>query len=230
MYNSEIPPRNELPTSAQLLRSTAIAIVAAGAILLTIVLPSEYGIDPTGVGGALGLTEMGEIKQQLANEAEADKSSSLEPVQPLIHLAEDHGGYKAAVQTVLLAANASNSADEWASYIKISQSSTPTIKNDETTILLKPGEGVEVKLTMNAGDQVNFEWTANGGKLNYDTHGDGGGKSISYEKGRGVASDNGVLKAAFTGNHGWFWRNRTKKDVTMTLRTTGAYAELKRML
>jgi len=230
MYNSEIPPRNELPTSAQLLRSMAIAIVAAGAILVTIVLPSEYGIDPTGVGGALGLTEMGEIKEQLANEAEADKSSSLEPIQPLIHLAEDHGGYKTAVQTVLLAANASNSADEWASYIKISQSSTPTIKNDETTILLKPGEGVEVKLTMNAGDQVNFEWTANGGKLNYDTHGDGGGKSISYEKGRGVASDNGVLKAAFTGNHGWFWRNRTKKDVTMTLRTTGAYAELKRML
>ena len=50
MYNSDIPTRAELPTSAQLLRSTAIAIVAAAGILVTIVLPAEYAIDPTGIG------------------------------------------------------------------------------------------------------------------------------------------------------------------------------------
>ncbi len=32
-------------------------------------LPAEYGTNPTGVGSILGLTEMGEIKQQLAAEA-----------------------------------------------------------------------------------------------------------------------------------------------------------------
>ena len=36
------------------------------------VLPAEYGIDPTGVGKLLRLTEMGQIKQQLAEEAAAD--------------------------------------------------------------------------------------------------------------------------------------------------------------
>ncbi|WP_241427577.1 HupE/UreJ family protein [Fertoeibacter niger] len=41
-----------------------------------------------------------------------------------------------------------------------------------------------------------------------DTHGDGSGNSISYEKGRAVPADAGELTAAFTGNHGWFWRNR----------------------
>src|SRR3546814_17950651 len=37
-----------------------------------VVLPSEYGIDPTGIGRVIGLTEMGAIKMQLAEEAAAD--------------------------------------------------------------------------------------------------------------------------------------------------------------
>ncbi|WP_315855193.1 hypothetical protein [Chenggangzhangella methanolivorans] len=73
MYNTDIPTRAELPTTRQLLRSTAIAIVSAGVILTTIVLPAEYAIDPTGIGKAIGLAEMGEIKTQLAAEAESDR-------------------------------------------------------------------------------------------------------------------------------------------------------------
>ena len=57
MYNTDLPNRAELPSSRQLLRSTAIALVAAGALLITTVLPAEYGIDPTGMGRALGLTQ-----------------------------------------------------------------------------------------------------------------------------------------------------------------------------
>ena len=68
MFNSQMPDISELPTSRQLVRSTLIALVGAGALLVTVVLPSEYGIDPTGSGRILGLTEMGEIKMQLANE------------------------------------------------------------------------------------------------------------------------------------------------------------------
>lgn len=83
---------------------------------------------------------------------------------------------------------------------------------------------------MNEGAQVHYEWTANGGVLNYDAHGDGGGQSISYEKGRGVPDNKGVLEAAFDGNHGWFWRNRTDANVTITLRTQGAYSDLKQKL
>ena len=76
--------------------------------------------------------------------------------------------------------------------------------------------------------KANFAWTANGSKVNFDTHGDGGGESISYEKGGGVAEDSGVLEAAFDGNHGWFWRNRTGNPVTVTLKTDGAYSDIKR--
>jgi hypothetical protein len=45
-----------------------------------------------------------------------------------------------------------------------------------------------------------------------------------------VPEQEGDLEAAFTGNHGWFWRNRTDADVTVTLRTNGAYSEMKRVM
>ena len=57
-----------------------------------------------------------------------------------------------------------------------------------------------------------------------------GGESTSYEKGRGVAADEGVLEAAFNGSHGWFWRNRSEATVTITLRTAGDYAQIKRVM
>ena len=47
-------------------------MTTAVALLATVILPAEYAVDPTGIGGILGLTQMGEIKQQLADEATAD--------------------------------------------------------------------------------------------------------------------------------------------------------------
>lgn len=92
--------------------------------------------------------------------------------------------------------------------------------------VLTPGQGIEIKMRMSEGDRAFYAWSVEGGTVNFDTHGDGGGRSISYEKGRSVPADDGELVAAFTGNHGWFWRNRDNADVTVTLRTRGEYAEL----
>jgi hypothetical protein len=68
--------------------------------------------------------------------------------------------------------------------------------------------------------------------VNFDTHGEphnAPNDTLSYEKGRGVAGDEGVLEAAFDGNHGWFWRNRGKEPVTIHLRTSGDYLAVKRV-
>jgi len=146
MYNSDTPLRAELPSSRQLLRSTILAAIAALVLLVAVVLPAEYGIDHTGIGRVLRMTEMGEIKLKMAQGAKAQ-----------------------------------------------------------------------------------YAWVVEGGAVNFDTHGDAPGKSISYEKGRGVSSDEGVLEAAFTGNHGWYWRNRGQSNVKVTLRTRGDYTEIKRM-
>lgn len=69
MFNSQKPSENDLPSSAQLIKSTIIAFVVAGVLLLLVILPAEYGYDPTGVGQLLGLKKMGEIKTSLENEA-----------------------------------------------------------------------------------------------------------------------------------------------------------------
>jgi hypothetical protein len=44
----------------KLLIGGAVAAVVVGALALFVVLPAEFGIDPTGVGKSLGLTEMAE--------------------------------------------------------------------------------------------------------------------------------------------------------------------------
>ena len=69
------PQGSALPSSRSLLRSTLLALVGAVAILVMVVLPAEYGIDPTRVGRLLGLTQMGEIKMRLAREAAEDAAA-----------------------------------------------------------------------------------------------------------------------------------------------------------
>ncbi len=106
-------------------------------------------------------------------------------------------------------------------------------RSDETSVTLKPGEGAEVKVEMKKGAKTSFAWTAEGGVVNFDTHGepfDAPDKTHSYEKGRGVSSDEGEITAAFDGRHGWFWRNRSRETVTIKLRATGEYTSMKRVM
>ncbi|MCB1344942.1 MAG: hypothetical protein KDK09_06665 [Rhodobacteraceae bacterium] len=247
-------------TPGGLIRSTLIAAGAAGAILVLFWLPAEYGIDPTGVGALTGLTEMGEIKQQLAAEAEADAqaaaAAAVAPTAPtpvavpaeilqrldridaqLAALAAVIGAPPAAVEPAApapveapaaAAAPEAQTAPAAADPVEaaVAEAAAPEWR-DEVSYTLNPGEGIEVKLAMEQGQVARFAWTANGSVVNFDLHGDGGGQSISYEQGRAVPEASGDLTAAFTGNHGWFWRNRTEAPVTVTLRIGGDYAEMR---
>lgn len=220
MYNTDMPNRAKLPTTKQLVRSTFIALATAIVLLITVILPAEYAIDPTGMGRALGLTEMGEIKAQLAQEAEEDQANS------------------SVVADTKTVQNAPVKAEPEVAPQQLEVSSTKPevavavepVWKDKIMLSLKPGQGAEVKLVMEKGQIAQFEWFSKGGPVNYDTHGDGNGNSISYEKGRGVPDDQGELEAAFTGNHGWFFRNRNDKTVMVILKTNGDYAEMKRVL
>ena len=48
----------EIPSRRKLAITTAIALAVAAALLVTVVLPAEYGVDPLGTGRALGLTAL----------------------------------------------------------------------------------------------------------------------------------------------------------------------------
>lgn len=267
MHNANRPKLSELPSPARLLRSTLIAAAGAAAILVAVVLPSEYGIDPTGAGRLLGLTKMGEIKTELAAEAAADRATA--EAAAAAALAPDMSGlYQRidalelavrdltqtlkAAQTASAAAATEDRIDAAAQSVAVDsaaaeESAVPNEtatasapaeisaepaaeapKRDTATITLSPGQGIEIKLAMKKGAKANFAWSTEGGPVNFDTHGDGAGDlKISYEKGRGVQSDEGTLVAEFDGNHGWFWRNRGKEPVTLTLNTAGYYSAIK---
>ena len=204
MFNSQRPRPEDLPTSSQLIRATALAAVAAGAILVAVVLPSEYAIDPTGIGGALGLTEMGEVKLQLAKEAAANAATGSASAAPATQVASP---------TVTPA-----------------KADAPQ-RSETMKLTLAPGQGAEIKATMAKNARLNFNWSVEGGRVNFDTHADAPGIAYhGYGKGKDTTGESGELVAAFDGKHGWFWRNRSDAPVTITLRTDGAYSDIRRVV
>ena len=214
MFNTPLPTVNELPSTRKLVRSTVIALLTAVGLLVTVVMPSEYAVDPTGVGRALGLTQMGELKIILAQEALADVAPPQAPAPapaPAPQVAQVQPIAKPVAQPA--------------------PTPTSALKTNQMSVTLKPGEGTEIKLEVLKGKSVSYEWTAVGGPVNFDTHGEpyNGEKGYfhSYSKGKQVKSDKGEFTAIFDGTHGWFWRNRSNNDVTIALKTTGDYLSVK---
>ncbi len=220
MFNTKLPTQSELPTSRQLLRSTVIAMGVAAALLVTVVMPSEYAIDPTGVGRVLGLTQMGEMKEVLAEEAAAD--AAVQPAATPVVKAPAPG--QVAPQEQVAAAPVAEPVAE----------PQQALKTDEMTVTLKPGEASEIKLEMLDKARVSYEWATDGVPVNHDTHGEpyNGPKGYyhSYSKAKQVKGDKGEFTAIFDGTHGWFWRNRSNSDVTITLKTKGEYLSVKRVI
>lgn len=206
----------DVPSSRALLRSTLIAAGVAFILLVTVVMPAEYGVDPTGIGRLLGLKEMGEIKVALAREAAMADSVEAATAGATATRAST------SPATAPTAATSGEPADA---------ATTDTSDNSHVTeIVLRPNEGKEIKLLMRKDARVTYSWSTDRGVVNYDTHADAPGIDYhGYAKGTAKPSDEGVLLAAFDGMHGWFWRNRGTEVVTVTLRTKGKYEELKRL-
>jgi len=196
------PNTNELPSVGQLVKSTFKALIVAIVILVTVILPAEYGIDPTRVGSVLGLTRMGEIKQQLAEEAsEEEVVTQIDPVE---------------VQSIEKTTPEPTSA--------------PTAGNSDQMVVTIPSDkSIELKAVMKKGAMVEFSWKTEGGALNYDSHGEATGSNdlAQYDKGTNVTEKQGNIIAEFDGTHGWYWRNRSGNDVKLTLDVKGDFSSLK---
>ncbi len=204
MNNKNRASNSDLPSVGKLIKSTLIAICAASIILVTSVLPAEYGIDPTGIGNMLGLTKMGEIKVSLAQDAAAEIAAAEAKQAERKKIAEPVA--KAVIKVAETQAKAS-------------------VMSDSITLSLKPNQGREVKVKMLKGGQVSYKWKTSKGRANFDIHGDSAKHKIdyyNYSKGSSESSQ-GVLEADFDGKHGWFWRNRTGKTMTITLEVEGEF-------
>lgn len=167
MFNSQKPRLEDLPTTGQLLRATAIAAAAAGAILVAVVLPSEYAIDPTGVGRQLGLTQMGEIKAQLAEEAAADTAAGA-----------------AAVKTTSAAAPAASAA------LRSDTTKLTLAPGQGAEIKATMAKDAKLAFTWSVeGGRVNFDTHADAPGIAY--HGYSKGKETTGETGELVAAFDG---------------------------------------
>ena len=200
MLNTHKPSENDLPSSSQLLRSTIIALLVAVALLICIIIPAEYGTDPTGVGELIGLKKMGEIKVSLEQEALNENQKIDEYVstnEEIIDRFETSKASKDVMEFVIA-------------------------PDDAIEIKLEMKKGSDAKYRWKTqGGGLNFNLHGDGYK--------GSQKSTTYKKGQMKSSDNGEFKSEFDGYHGWFWRNRNSEDVTVILETDGEYIQIKRM-
>jgi hypothetical protein len=191
-----------LPSSSTLLKGTAVALVAAAVLLACVVLPAEYGIDPTGLGARLGLTALG-TATDVAEEKRVEVAEAL----------TDESAAEPAVSV----------------FDALWKADAP-FRTDEMSLTLQPNEGAEIKALMRIGDRMMFSWVAEGGAVNFDMHGEelnaGKDEFTSYWKGRGAANGSGAFQAPFAGTHGWYWRNRGSEPVTVRVKTSGYYEKL----
>lgn len=191
-----------LPTLRQLAVATAIAVLVAAAILITVVLPAEYGVDPTGLGHRLGLTAMSSASEQ----------------------------GQAAIPSTSAPANESRpiNSGEVNATASVTQSKLP-LRTDEMSLMLPPGKGAEIKASMDKGGHFVYEWVSGGTRVEYELHGEPrnakGDEFTSFLKGT-QSSDQGVFIAPFAGTHGWYWENVGEVPVTIRVKVSGFYEKL----
>lgn len=209
------------PTARQLLKATLASIFAATIILVTTVLPAEYGIDPTGIGARLGLDALGST-------AEAAERPLPQPPASSTSSTPDNAAANAGLSAKAneaFGANAGQSFDAKA----VSLRGIPH-RHDTLTVTLAPGKGAEVKAMLKSGDGMVFHWKASG-DVALDMHGERTGiknawTSYAVESAQREAS--GTFVAPFDGSHGWYWQNRGTDPVTVEIEVSGFQEKLYR--
>jgi len=106
-------------------------------------------------------------------------------------------------------------------------------KVDSEDFQLRPGEGVEMKYHMQKGAGMVYGWKANG-KLTYEFHGEPDQKpnkdyfeSYELDDKLGKEASYGSFTAPSTGIHGWFFKNKSDKDVQFHLNVAGFFDSAK---
>ena len=207
--SSEPSPDWQAPSGRRIALSVGIAALVAVVVLVVAILPAEYGIDPTGIGRALGLDELNapasrtiEVRDVIGgNERvrEVEIPAFNEPVplpNPAVHQAEDR-----PIQT---------------------RTMTLTLDVDQET---------EIKTVLRASKVIEYTWKTDGGLVYCDMHGHdpaaGQDFFVRYrEDQEGATEATGSLVAPFDGEHGWYWLNIHDGPVTITLTVTGFFDDV----
>lgn len=196
-------------SKGQLLKSLLIALAIGAIVLVTAVLPAEYGIDPIGTGELFGFSKLHQDNQP--TEA-AETNSSL--------------NFKKIKMEKLGSA---------ASVPKPSEANNPPpkvqypLRNDTIKVIVPAEKGIEYKFKSLKYGSTKYEWSIDKGIVYIDFHGEvkqaNPPKNVFYESYTLAYSNNmaGTFTAPFEGKHGWYFRNETNEDIVVTLRLDGQY-------
>jgi hypothetical protein len=193
------------PTAKRLGLSIAAAIIGAALLLVLIVLPAEYGVDPTGLGARMGLTAMNEPARTLQ--------------------IQDVTGGNAGYREVNVPDPGQPTPLPNPAVVQLKTTDAPT---KTLTVRLEPEQETEIKAALDAAQVILYSWRADG-EVYVDFHGHepGAGREfVRYEEQQSGHEGRGSLVAPFTGEHGWFWLNISDKPVTITLTLSGYYKDI----
>jgi len=184
-------------------------------IMVLFVLPAEYGIDPTGVGGKLGLLDLSEdAGSNVVEEVEARVVEGAYPGIP-------------------------EEFDSWYPDTlgePFSKTQANIFSSKQIIVELQSGEQVEYKAVMQQGDVLIYSWSVDKGIVYTDFHADPGKNATQYPdeyfiryRESETARSSGSMVAPFSGNHGWYWLNIEEHPVQITLDVAGFYSEIKEL-
>ncbi|KGJ90995.1 hypothetical protein [Colwellia psychrerythraea] len=100
-------------------------------------------------------------------------------------------------------------------------------QQDSVILIVPAGKGIEYKLAMKQYSKATYEWTTESGELYVDLHGEPKGDTTGYFESYTIATANemkGSFTAPFEGSHGWYWKNKSNKDIQVQLIFNGEYA------
>jgi len=196
-----------------IIKSVLIALVIGIIVLVTAVLPAEYGIDPVGAGKLFGFSRL--YVPDDAEGATLTAETASQQIFPLIKLEKAGSG-----PDVKRPAEADNPAPE----------EQLAHREDSMHLTIPAGKGIEYKVNMLKHGKMKYEWITNKGPVYFDFHGEvkqaKEAKAVYFESYTIAYSNNmvGTFLSPYEGKHGWFFRNNGDTDVIVTLRLKGQYA------
>jgi hypothetical protein len=202
-------------SASQIKKATLIALISALVIAVVAVLPAQYGKDFTGLGKVLGFSRLYQKHDEVAEKL-AEKTTTTTPVK------------------ILTLANVGSKPDA----VKPPEADLPAPKkqydsrNDSTKIIIPARKGLEYKIKVLKHGQVKYAWHTNEGVLFVDFHGDvkTDMKDVDYYESFAVANSSnmaGSFIAPYEGKHGWYFKNKTEKDIEVSISMKGEYGLLK---
>jgi len=194
----------------QLIKYLIISILIGGIVLVTAILPAEYNIDPLGAGELFGFSKL--YAQPNAEEFEIQNV-------PLnfkkLTIEESGSGPDVPIPEEV--------------YNPPPMEQYSMREDSDITVVVPAGKGIEYKFKMLKYGSAKYEWSTDGSILYSDMHGEvlleNPPEEEFFESYAEAYSNNmtGTLIAPFEGIHGWYFRNKNKEDVTVSIKLKGQY-------